>query len=215
MLRFLKRIMMFSFGWLVYLLPRLLLAWVLLLMVLTILVTTYGRVDRAQPADVIVVLGAGLRPDNRPGPALIRRSEQAAALWQQGLAPYIICTGGVSARATRSEASGCRDVLMANGVPAEVIRLEERSRSTDENAYYTYAIMQAEGWQQAVVVSDAFHLLRATLIFRAQGIPNTTSPAVDPPFDNHVVFTLREVMALHWEAAKDILNLPFTYVPVL
>ncbi len=214
MIQSFKRILTIGRKWFVYLLPRLFLAWLLLMMVLMILVVTYGRVDRAQAADVIVVLGAGLRPDNRPGPALIRRAGQAAVLWQQGLAPNIICTGGVPVRSTRSEASGCRDVLMDNGVPSDAIWLEEDSHSTEENALYTYEIMNAQGWQQAIVVSDGYHLLRATLLFRQQGIPNTTSPAIDPPFDNHLIYSVREVLALQWQAVKDILNLPFTYVPV-
>lgn len=194
---------------------RLALAWLVLVLVLISAIYVYGRADRADTADVIVVLGAGLRPDNRPGPALIRRTGQAAALWQQGVAQHIVCTGGIPYRATRSEAAACAELLENSGVPADAIHLEERSRSTEENARFAYEILQANGWTNAVVVSDGYHLLRATWLFSQQGIPNMTSPAVDPPFWNHLTFTLREVLAFHWQIFKDALNLPFTYVNVI
>jgi hypothetical protein len=59
-----------------------------------------------------------LERDNRPGPALTRRANHAAELWKRGLAPAIICTGGITGREnTRSEASACSELLRAAGVP--------------------------------------------------------------------------------------------------
>lgn len=183
------------------------------MLILGILV--YGRIDRAQQADVIVVLGAGVTRDSRPGPALTRRSKRAAELWQQGLAPQLICSGGQPGYATRSEADACREVLEGQGVLATAIFLEEQSRSTEENARFTRAVMDAHGWRTAIVVSDGYHLLRAAWLFNNQGIPNYTSPAADPSFPNLLSAMSREVAAFHWQALKDVLNLPFTYVPVL
>jgi uncharacterized SAM-binding protein YcdF (DUF218 family) len=201
--------------WLPWLLARLALMWLVMVILLVGTVYVFGRIDRAQPADVIVVLGAGLRPDNRPGPALIRRTARAAELWQAGVAGHVICTGGVPYRATRSEADACGELLRSQGVPTAAILLEERSRSTEENALFAHEILRANGWQSAVVVSDGYHLLRATWLFGRQGIPNTTSPAPDPPFWNHFTFTWREVIALHWQVFKDVLNLPVTYVSII
>ncbi len=202
-------------GGLRWLVPRLLLTWMIVVLLLIGTVFLYGRLERAAEADVIVVLGAGLRQDGRPGPALTRRSARAAELYHEGIAPHIICTGGIPQGITRSEADACGELLRAAGVPTEAIMLEDRSRSTEENALYTYEQMQASGWETAVLVSDGYHLLRATLLFANQGIPNTTSPAADPPLRDHLVFTAREIAALHWQVLKGVLGLPFTYVPVL
>lgn len=199
-----------------WLFPRVLLLWLVAVIGLTAAVIVYGRLDRAEDADVIIVLGAGLRRDGRPGPALTRRSEKAAQLYHDGIASHVICTGGRPQGIPRSEADACGEILRAAGVPAEAILLEEDSRSTEENALYAHELMQAQGWQQAVLVSDGFHLLRANWLFQRQGIPNTTSPAAtDPPFGQQVVFTGREIAAFHWQALKDFLGLPFTYVPVI
>jgi uncharacterized SAM-binding protein YcdF (DUF218 family) len=192
-----------------------LVVWLSIVGLLTAAVILYGMTDRAQPADVIIVLGSGLRRDSRPGPALIRRAQRAAELYAQGYAPAIICTGGYTDGRTRSEADGCREVLEASGVPAEAIFLEERSRSTEENAFYAEPIMQANGWRTAVLVSDGYHLLRAQWIFSQEGITVYPSPAPPPLRLALAVAIAREIVALHWQAVKDLFNLPVTYVPYL
>ena len=193
----------------------LLLAWMLVCAALAGMVYAYSRSDGAREADVIIVLGAGLRRDGRPGPALWRRGERAAELYADGYAEHLICTGGFPLRQSRSEADACREVLVANGVPEGAIVLEERSRSTEENAVYSREIMVANGWDTALVVSDGYHLLRAQWIFAQQGINVYTSPARDPSLINHVTSIGREVVALHWQMIKTVLNLPVTYVPWL
>lgn len=190
------------------------LLWLLFAAGLGAVVFSNSRVDNAEPSDVIVVLGSGLRRDNSPGPSLYRRTSKAAELYQQGIAPNIICTGGFTAGHTRSEASACAELLIGYGVPAQAITLEERSRSTLENAAYTREIMDADGWQTAVVVSDGYHLLRAGWIFQQAGINAVTSPAdTDPPAYSLLVSVAREVAALHLQALISLFNLPITYVP--
>ena len=190
--------------------------WLILAFLLSVIVVAYGETERAAAAEVIVVLGAGLRRDGQPGPALIRRATHAALLYEQGYAPRIICSGGFPLRAIqRSEADACRAVLVERGVPAEAVVLEEQSRSTEENAVYTKELMDANGWQTAVVVSDPYHMFRAGIIFSQVGVNHTLSPGVSPPLAAYVPAVVREVVALHWQAFKTILNLPYTYVPWL
>jgi uncharacterized SAM-binding protein YcdF (DUF218 family) len=198
-----------------WLILRLALVWLLGVALLAIFIYVYGKIDHAQEADVIVVLGAGVQRDNRPGPSLIRRSNQAATLWQKGLAAHIICSGGTPGVVRRSEADACREILVESGIPESAILLEDRSRSTEENAFYTRQVMDERGWKTAIVVSDGYHLLRATWLFNRVGITVYTSPAADPPFGNWLVAMGRELAAFHWQAFKDMLGLPFTYVPVL
>jgi uncharacterized SAM-binding protein YcdF (DUF218 family) len=193
-----------------------LIIWLLVVCGLTANVHFYGQIDQSQPADVIVVLGAGLRRNNEPAPALIRRSQHAADLYARGIAPVIICTGGVAAGRTRSEADGCRAILEAAGVPRQAIWLENRSRSTEENAVYTESIMRTHGWERAVVVSDNYHLLRACWLFSNAGLEVVMSPSTLPQrLSNYWPAVGREVAALHWQVLKQLLNLPFTYVPIL
>lgn len=188
--------------------------WVLLCASLVVIVHVYGQADRAEQADVIIILGAGMRYDGRPGPALVRRTNHAVEVWNQGYARNIICTGGVPAGRNHSEASGCRDVLMSQGVPEAVIFLEERSRSTEENAIFAHEIMRENGWDSAVLVSDGYHLFRAQWIFSTQGITVHPSPTVNPSPAPYTIAVIREVFALQWQAFKQVFQLPVTYMPL-
>jgi uncharacterized SAM-binding protein YcdF (DUF218 family) len=188
--------------------------WLVFACVLGIAVFVYGQTDRAQPADVIIVLGAGLNRNLTPGTGLIRRAERGAELWKAGYAPAIICSGGYARWSTRSEADACAEVLRENGVPADAIILEEQSRSTEENALYSHEIMNARGWTTALVVSEGYHLLRASWIFSAEGINASFSPATEPtPFFNQIYSIAREIVALHWQVFKTVLGLPVRFVP--
>ncbi len=190
-------------------LARLIVALLLLAILLpATAVIIYSRLDQAAPADVIVMLGAGLEPGDRPGRAMSRRIQQAATLHARGLASHVICSGGTGAGRSRSEAAVCAEVLQRQGVPASAILLEERSRSTEENALYSMALIADRGWQRVIVVSDGYHLLRARWLFGRLGQPVLTSPAADPPPAWHVLYVLREVGALYWLSLRYLLNMP-------
>ena len=175
----------------------------------------YGTVDSAAEADVIIALGAGLRRDGRPGPALTRRSQQAAALWREGFAPLVLCTGGQAENYPRSEASACREILLAQGLPAAAILLEERSRSTEENAIYSRQVLDELGLTSVVLVSDGYHMLRAGWLFRQRGFEPYLSPVpvsrMRQPLD-YPRALLREFLAFHWQFFKQIFQIPVTHI---
>lgn len=147
------------------------------LIVSAIVIYTYGQVDRAEPADAIVILGAGTRRDGTPSYSYARRIRHALRLYAQGYAPRLICTGGYTQRHPVSEGAACAAMLRAHGVPESAIFYEESSRNTEENALYAYQIMAANGWQRALLVSDGYHLFRAEAMFRAHGLTVSSSPA--------------------------------------
>ena len=136
----------------------------------------YGLQDQAQPADAIVVLGSRVYPGGRPGPSLTRRTQHAVALYGRGLAPYIICSGGLGP-APPTEAEAACELAVRLGLPPAAVILEGQSHSTEENALYTAALMRARGWTTAIVVSDGYHLYRADLLFRRAGVIAYVSPA--------------------------------------
>ncbi len=179
------------------------------------LVQFIGTQDTAQRSDVIIVLGAGLRRDGRPSSALAKRSQHGAALWKSGLAERVICTGGQANAFPRSEAEACREVLLRNGVPAAAIILEDRSRSTEENAIFSKSLMDGLGLKSAVLVSDNYHMLRANWLFHRQGIQISRSavPAGRAKTLRQFPYALREFGAIHWQALKDALGLPVTQLP--
>ncbi len=188
--------------------------WLWLMFVIAMIVDGYGRVDRAQPADVIVVLGAGVQRDNTPGLAMRRRVSHAADLWRAGYAPIVICTGGKPGNRTRSEADACAELLIKEqGLPESAVLLEDQSRSTEENAMFTRILMQEHGWQSAIISSDNYHVFRARRLFANEGLTVYTSPATEQaPNNMYVTYLIREVAALQWQLVKEAFNLPVTYV---
>ncbi len=139
-------------------------------------VDSYGQVDRARPADAIVVLGARVLNGGQAGDSLRARTLRAVELYHRGLAPAIVCTGGVGEHPP-SEAEVAAELARNLGVPAKALVLEMRSTSTWENAVNAAGICRERGWRRIVVVSDPYHLLRATRNFRKAGLEPYPSPA--------------------------------------
>jgi uncharacterized SAM-binding protein YcdF (DUF218 family) len=166
-----------------------------------------GTVDQSAPSDVIVVLGAALSRDGTPYKALSRRSEHAAQLWKQGRAGMVMCTGGIGShvRVPRSEADGCREILVRAGVPATAIVLEDTSRNTEAQARRIHDIMVRHGWTRATLVSDSYHVFRARYIARAVGIDVLLSPVPASYIDSpafYVTSLMREVAAMHRQVVR-------------
>jgi uncharacterized SAM-binding protein YcdF (DUF218 family) len=179
---------------------------------LAIIIARYGTTDRARAADVIIVLGGGES-------GTTRRALHAVTLYRQGYAPAILCSGAYAAHETISEGARCAEVARREGVPAAAIVVDERSRSTEENAIESAAIMRARGWRSAVLVTDDFHLWRATWLFTEYGMPVWPSPAqrTTPPVDpgGKTWGLAREVLATGWHTVKSLLGLPQTSLEVL
>jgi len=174
-----------------------------------------GATDRTEDADVIIVLGAGIRRDGRAGWALTRRATMSADLWKQGIASHVLCTGAQANGYPRSEAAACREILLREGVDASAILMEENSRSTEENAIYSQRILEQNNFDSAVLVSDSYHMLRAEWIFRSQGITAYTSPVSASRINRPLFYPYslaREFIALHWYVVKDALNIPITHI---
>ena len=171
----------------------------------------FGQVDRARRADVIVVLGARVWPSGRPSDALTRRTLHAVKLYKEGLAAAIVFSGGLGTHPP-TEAQAAARLAMDQGVPPEAIVLEEESHSTEDSAFLVSEIMRAQGWQTAIVVSDAYHLWRAKLLFGKAGIEAYPSPAHGERYPlskrMYLYYLGREVVAVAWYYVKSWLGLP-------
>lgn len=155
----------------------------------------YGQHDHARPSQAIVILGAHVLKDGVPGDALSRRTQHAAHLYHQGLAPKIICTGGVGVNPP-AEARVAARLAMALGVPERDLVLEDKSRTTWENASNAARICNAHGWKSVIVVSDPYHIWRARRDFQMQGLMVYPSPARNGGWVSRFLGTSREVVVV-------------------
>lgn len=141
--------------------------------------------DSGQNADAIVILGRG-------GNLRQERVDVASQLWQAQRAPLLFASGW-------GDAGQIAEMLIDQGIPKPAIGAEPCSRTTEENALYTAAILQPQGIHKILLVTDAPHMLRSLLTFRSFGFEVIPSPNALPaslPFKQKMVLLAREYVGL-------------------
>jgi len=129
------------------------------------------------PLDCLIVLGARLNPEGRPGRIARMRVEHALHLWREGGASgYLLLTGGCSGNLPVSEARAMADYALARAEDhgglelrerlAACLILEETSLSTGDSARHTLPLVQELNLNAVGLISDALHLRRAHYLFR-------------------------------------------------
>ncbi len=148
----------------------------------------------AEPAgDVIIMLGGGAMPDSPDvdGVGALCASPAnrllTAVRLQRKLGVPILLSGGQVYEDTGAEAKIARRILIDLGVPESKILVETRSINTTQNARYSAEILRAQGLTQPILVTSAFHMKRAVLNFKKQGIDVVPYPA-DYQVTHHPVF---------------------------
>ena len=148
----------------------------------------------AEPAgDVIIMLGGGAMPDSPDvdGVGALCSSPAnrllTAVRLQRKLGVPILLSGGQVYEDTGAEAKIARRILIDLGVPESKILVETRSINTTQNARYSAEILRAQGLTQPILVTSAFHMKRAVLNFKKQGIDVVPYPA-DYQVTHHPVF---------------------------
>lgn len=153
--------------------------------------------DESRPADALVVLGAA-EYNGAPSPVFKARLDHAFDLEQRGLAPMLITTGGSGGDPHFTEADVGRDYLVQKGVAEGKIHSESRSQTTHESVKAVAALLQQQGKNTCVAVSDGFHLYRIKLMFRSLGITAYGSPAPASPIEadpsQRTLHSLREML---------------------
>jgi uncharacterized SAM-binding protein YcdF (DUF218 family) len=117
--------------------------------------------------DAIIVLGSPADSDGNPTPEQLARVTEGVNEYKRGTAPRLILTGG-AAHNRFVEARVMARTAEAQGIPPSAIYVEPQATDTVQNACYSARLMEAHGWRSAEVISTAYHLPRAGLIFNSQ-----------------------------------------------
>ena len=140
----------------------------------------FGRRDQARTVDAIVVMGAA-QYDGRPSPVLLARLDHALALYQRGLSPLVVVTGGKQPGDRFTEAAVGARFLVDRGVPQTSIMQEPEGRTSWQSLQAVAALVRARGGRRVLLVSDPYHERRIVgmaddLGLRAWSSPTRTSP---------------------------------------
>jgi uncharacterized SAM-binding protein YcdF (DUF218 family) len=162
-----------------------------------------ARVNEARPAGAIVVLGAA-QFNGIPSQVFRARLDTAFDLYQQGLAPTIVVTGGRILGDQYTEAETGKIYLVDRGVPADAILMENVSHNTAASFEGVRRLLQPRGVESLLLVSDGFHLYRSKMLAQDAGFEALGYAAEDSPIRHgsgtELRYMVRETLAvLAWK----------------
>jgi len=130
------------------------------------------------PADVIVVFGAA-EYDGRPSPVFRARLDHAFELYQRGLAPVVITTGGAADDPRYSEGGVGHDYLLHRGIRDPNLIAETQGSDTAESARRVAVIMRTNHMRTCIAVSDGYHVFRIRKLLEHEDVQAYLAPRAD------------------------------------
>ena len=146
--------------------------------------------------DAILLLGAALKKNDEPTDELRARAKKAAEVYRRydGQLPVMVC-GGVTKGHKRSEAEVMAELLVAEGVPTESIRAENKSRTTVENFRNAQALLGDKA--RVLVVTSDYHVRRAVKTARRVGL---RARGVAAPLPHDALWICNRMLENRWMA---------------
>ena len=162
-----------------------------------------GSLAAVDARPVVIVPGAGLRPDGGPSVYLERRLAAARDLYRAGTVQRIVVSGDASTP-YHDEPTAMLNWLVGQGIPADAVVRDPGGLDTHDTCVRAH---QVYGVDRAVVVTQDYHVRRMLFSCSAAGIDvvgvGVSATSVTPV--QAVVWRLREVPA-SWKAAWDALT---------
>ena len=150
----------------------------------------FQAADAPSGVTAIVLLGSGaervFRWNSRPWTILeavgAARVAEAARVFRTINPAWVIASGGgLDPYMERGATSWMmRDALVALGVPADIIKLESKSRNTHDESVLISAMLHELRVEHVVLLTSDIHMRRSIAAFRAQGWNAIPAIAPDP-----------------------------------
>lgn len=160
-----------------------------------------GVKDDIMPSDVGIVLGSSVTAAGEPSPRLQARLDRAGELWQAGVFPVVIVSGGIEPEGRDEAAVMARYLEQHWHIPPSAILLDATGNTTHDTACHSAALMQQYGYHSALVISQYFHIARSRDALQQAGI-NEIHHAHAHFFESRDIYsTVRELVAwpvYHW-----------------
>lgn len=159
-----------------------------------------GKEPPEEPADAVIVLGAGV---NGTQPSLSLRTRLDAAADYLAANPEVpaVLTGGQGYGEEITEAQCMYNYLTERGVDADRLILEESASNTAENFAFSRELLKEAGVDPSAdtvaVVTNDFHIARAKLLAARNGYGYAVGvPAELPWIHLEINYYLREAFAM-------------------
>lgn len=158
-----------------------------------------ASLQQLNSADALVVFGAA-QYYGRPSPVYRARLDHAFDLYQRGIAPVVITTGGSGADVKFNEGGVGHDYLMHRGIPEQNLIAETQGSDTSESAQRIAVIMRTNHMHRCTAVSDEYHVFRIRKLLEHEGI----KVYVAPRSDSRPHSTWQRILAVNREALSYI-----------
>ena len=139
-----------------------------------------GRNAKPVQSGAIVVLGAA-QYDGRPSDVLQARLLEAKQIYKNGLAPIILTVGAGAAGDRTTEAASGVNWLKSSGISKKVLLSIPMGRDTLAETQSYASILKKKGISSVIIVTDAYHCLRAMTMAKDQGLKPSCAPAKTGP----------------------------------
>ncbi|EBF5195589.1 YdcF family protein [Listeria monocytogenes] len=133
---------------------------------------------RAKPsdnADTVLILGAKVNGDPaEPAEVLKERLDAAVTYLNENPTMQVVVSGGQGEDESASEASVMEEYLVNKGITRSRIKIENKSRRTEENIKYSKGKFNLG---KTVIVTSDYHMYRALMLAKRQGLDASGLPA--------------------------------------
>ncbi|EAF5414055.1 YdcF family protein [Listeria monocytogenes] len=133
---------------------------------------------RAKPsdnADTVLILGAKVNGDPaEPAEVLKERLDAAVTYLNENPTMQVVVSGGQGEDESASEASVMEEYLVNKGITRSRIKIEDKSRRTEENIKYSKGKFNLG---KTVIVTSDYHMYRALMLAKRQGLDASGLPA--------------------------------------
>jgi uncharacterized SAM-binding protein YcdF (DUF218 family) len=146
-------------------------------------------------SDCIIVLGCKVN-GLVPSPFLISRVDEGIRLYRLGYGEVIIMSGGQGNGENISEAAAMRNYAISQGISPKKILEDNTSTNTLTNLINSKKIMSENNLGSAIIVSNKYHIKRASLIAKELGIKSSYSGVFNSKYKiMELSGFLREILA--------------------
>ncbi len=133
-----------------------------------------GYDDNIEQADAVLIFGNKVNEDGTPSNRLQSRLERGLELYNDGIAPIIIVSGGFG-KEGYEEAEVMKEYLVNKGVPADAIIEDKDGYDTYQTAQNLMKIAEDNDISSVVIVSQYYHITRARLALKKSGFDGVYS----------------------------------------
>ncbi|GAA0740980.1 YdcF family protein [Clostridium oceanicum] len=169
---------------------------IIILGIIGINIKSFGNKSKPHKSDCVIVLGCSVY-GKTPSPFLVERVKEGLKLVKEGYADYIIVSGGKGPGEDISEAEAMKRYLLKKGLKENQIIKEDKSLTTMDNLTNSKKVMNEKGFNSTIIVSNKFHLKRASLMAKKVDLDASYSGVYVKEYESHETYGfLREIPAV-------------------